>query len=374
MVSEESCTLSNKICKEPNNKCDKNWLSNGISNMSVKSQNDNNETESDGSDCNNHEADADDATRLFIEGLISEICDSALSVIENSTIITRDRRLSKQDINLRRANRSTSIIVNELEPIECINNFVNTNLGQRAVSECIINNCIIDENDNNDYFKESINPTCITRDVPEKKVKEKDRKKKLSFSFFKKKEKSKTKDHKFEEDSETDNLPQLPVFRSNTLGKSKKYASALELHQAAPAALHRTPSFIKKLVHISEDSSNFLKRSLSFRDLSKKKEKEPSRERLQEKKNQEWKQSLQSLVETDISVSYNDLSFVNYDALNDINYRPRSATLRPGSADTKGGYIGRTQSMIEKVSLFLGNFSNVFSVKNKFYYKIDMYI
>uniref|UniRef100_V5H4C9 Uncharacterized protein n=2 Tax=Anoplophora glabripennis TaxID=217634 RepID=V5H4C9_ANOGL len=350
MVSEESCTLSNKICTEQINDCDKSWLSNGITSMSVaKSQNDNIDTETGGNcECSSNVAD-DETTRTFIENLILDICDSAISRIESGTVMTRDKKLSTEELYLRKANRRTSILDDELkEPVECRNNLVNFNLHRRSVSECVINNCV-DENDNNDYSKisETI-PDYYSRDTYEKKARDKDKKKKLSFTFFKKKEKSKTKDHKYEEDSEThDNLPQLPVFRSNTLGKSKKYSSALELHQAAP--LHRTPSFIKKLVNISEDSSKFLKRSLSFRELNKKKVKVPSRETLKEKKNQEWKQSLQSLVENDISVSYNDLSFINYDALNSINYREQ-VYLKPGNTDSRGGYIGRTQSMIEKRS------------------------
>lgn len=351
MVSEESCTLSNKICTEKINKCDKSWLSDGITSMSAaKSENDNNNVDTHGScKCSGNVVD-DEATRTFIEDLILDICDSAISRIELGSVMTRDKKLNSEELYLRKANRRTSILDDELnEPIECRNNLVNFNLHRRSVSECIIN--VLDENDN-DYSKisETINPNYCNKESNDKKIKDREKKKKLSFTFFKKKEKPKTKDYKYEEDSEThDNLPQLPVFRSNTLGKSKKYSSALELHQTVPMTLHRTPSFIKKLVNISEDSSRFLKRSLSFRELNKKKPKVPFRETLKEKKNQEWKQSLQSLVENDTSVSYNDLSFINYDALNSINYR-EEVHLKPGCGDSRGGYIGRTQSMIEKVS------------------------
>ncbi|KAJ8935978.1 hypothetical protein NQ318_012744 [Aromia moschata] len=301
MVSEESCTLSNKICKEQISG-DKDWLSDGINKMSTKSQNDTNESPSD---------------RVCV-------CDG------NST------------------NDTDIVFYTRTQPVECRNNFVNTRLHRRSASDCIVNNCVIDENDN--QIVGTVTPKLVvSEEITDKKTKERDKKKKLSFTFFKKKDKGKTKDHKIEEESEThDNLPQLPVFRSNTLGKSKKYASALELHQAAPTVLQRTPSFIKRLVHMGEDSSNFLKRSLSFRDINKKKEKQPSRDKLSVKKNQEWKQSLQSLVETDTSVSYKDLSFINYDALNNINYK-ETVHLTPGSPESRPGfYIGRTQSMIEK--------------------------
>lgn len=352
MVSEESCTLSNKICTEQINNCDKSWLSDGITSMSVaKSENDNNNTETHGScECSSNVV-YDESTRSFIKELILGICDSAISRIESGSVMTRDKKLNAEELYIRKANRRTSILDDELkEPIECRNNLVNFNLHRRSVSECVIN--VLDENDNNDYSKisETINPNYCSKESNDKKIRDKERKKKLSFTFFKKKEKPRTKDYKYEEDSEThDNLPQLPVFRSNTLGKSKKYSSALELHQTVPMTLHRTPSFIKKLVNIREDSSRFLKRSLSFRELNKKKTKVPSRETLKEKKNQEWKQSLQSLVENDTSVSYNDLSFINYDALNNISYR-EEVHLKPGISDCRGGYIGRTQSMIEKVS------------------------
>ncbi|KAJ8918333.1 hypothetical protein NQ315_008026 [Exocentrus adspersus] len=344
MVAEESCTLSSKICNNQSNECDKNWLSDGITMSVAKSQNDNTTEADDNRTSNNNDNRVvdDEAIRTFIEELISDICDSAINKIESRAVMTRDRKLNTEELYLRKANRRTSILDDELqEPIECRNNFLNVNhLHRRSVSESVIDNCVVDENDNNDYFK-----------VPEaKKRNQKIERKSFPLVSLRKKEKSnKVKDHKNEEDSEThDNLPQLPIFRSNTLGKSKKYSSAMELHQPVPATLHRTPSFIKKLVHISEDSSKFLKRSWSFRDLNKNKVKVPVRETLKEKKNQEWKQSLQSLVENDVSVSYNDLSFINYDALNNINYKEQDVHLSPGTADTRGGYIGRTQSMIEK--------------------------
>lgn len=115
----------------------------------------------------------------------------------------------------------------------------------------------------------------------------------------------------------------------------------MELNQKS-STLHRTSSFLKKIANLGEESKNLLKRSMSVRDLSKKRHQ--SREKLSEEKQLEWKQSLQSLVENDISVSYNDLSFVDYDVMNSINYD--NNFLRPEN----GGHIGRTQSMFERVS------------------------
>ncbi|KAF2904533.1 hypothetical protein ILUMI_01642, partial [Ignelater luminosus] len=86
--------------------------------------------------------------------------------------------------------------------------------------------------------------------------------------------------------------------------------------------LSRTPSLRKKLTNfLNKDAPNLLKRSFSFKDLSKRREKEKSREKLSEMKNLEWASSLQSLVETDIGISYNDLSFINYDVQNEITYK-----------------------------------------------------
>ncbi|CAH1978602.1 unnamed protein product [Acanthoscelides obtectus] len=259
-----------------------------------------------------------------------EMSDVGVNVSESGTeevVVTRSRDADEEEKQLKATHRRTSVLEEEspIRNAECVNPFVNVH--RRAVSECII-----DENDNRTTF--------TAKDAKSKDKK----KKKLSFNnIFGKKDKTKTKDVSKEEEETHDNLPQLPVFFSNTLGKSKKYASAMELHQKNHS-LHRTPSFIKKLVHIGEDSSSFLKRSLSFRDFTKK-AKDNSREKLTERKTQEWRQSLQSLVENDISVSYSDLSFVNYDALNDINYEP--ANLKAGTGDSRNSYIGRTQSMIE---------------------------
>lgn len=284
----------------------------------------------------------------YIKELLNELCDSAVEIGSyNSPIVFRNRcDLSPNEELLKNFNRRTSIvdreIRNSLGVVEASNEYINV---RRAVSDCIIHeHGILEDICDNVKLVNRISKDT-PKDIKEKPSEEK-KKKKLSLNvLFWKKDKHKAKEAKEEEETH-DNITQLPVFRSNTLGKSKKYFSSLELQQQKNE-LHRKPSFIKKLVHISEDSSNFLKRSLSFRD-HKKSEKQYSREKFTEKKTQEWRQSLQSLVETDISVSYNDLSFIDYDALNDIKYE--AVNLRAGKADNGCSHIGRTQSMIVKVS------------------------
>ncbi|XP_074040485.1 uncharacterized protein isoform X2 [Leptinotarsa decemlineata] len=338
MVSEEICTFTPNILDDPtHHKKDKVRLSNGISKMS------NNKTRADhaGSDPDNiSDHDKEEDTEQFIEKLLKEMCESAMNISESGTVMIREKKLSEDDKYLRTTNRRVSVL--DVTVNECRNNYVN--LHRRAVSECTLRESELDENDNR-AFKQPL-PVTTSED---KKIKDKDKKKKkLSFAaIFGKKDKLKSKESREEEETH-DNLAQLPVFRSNTLEKSKKFASALELNHKGPHL--RTPSFIRRIVHnIGEDSSNFLKRSFSFREVNKKTEREePSREKLVQKMNQEWRQSLQSLVETDISVSYNDLSFINYDAMNDINYKP--VNLRAGTKKDGGGFIGRTQSMIEKRS------------------------
>lgn len=334
MVSENSFAVTtNKICNDQiRYKRDKVWLSNRINKMSKT-----NKTE-----LNINQEDKDnetDNTKDLVRNLLNDICENAINTVESGTVMIRGKHISLQEQALKTNNRRVSILDDDkVDLTECCNNYVK--LHRRTVSECYNHDSsyVLDENDNNDYTK-------TTKDTKRTNEKEK-KKKRISFhSLFGKKDK-KPKESK-EEEEKHDNLAQLPVFNSNTLGKSKKYASALELSHKT--VLQRTPSFIKKLVHISEEPITSLKRSLSFRDLHKKPVRVASREKMTEKRNQEWRQSLQSLVESDITVSYNDLSFINYDALNDINYEP--VALRAGKGDK--GYIGRTQSMIEKVSLLV---------------------
>ncbi|XP_056648248.1 pleckstrin homology domain-containing family G member 5 isoform X1 [Diorhabda sublineata] len=330
MVAKDSCNRSTKICNDQPVGGEQNCLL--YNKMSVNEVRSNeNQLNSNLSNKNRKE----DNPEALIRYILNDICDNAIDIVDPITIMKRGSNLSLEEKQQRTHNRRVSIVDDDLSGdfVECRNNLVN--LHRRAVSESVIDRrYVVDENDNKMELKK----------LPDKEKK----KKKISFnSLFGKKDK-KFRENK-EEEEKRDNLPQLPVFKSNTLGKTKKYASALELnqHNQQKSVMHRTPSFIRKLVNITEDPTGYFKRSLSFRDVSKKLVKVPSREKLTDKKNQEWRQSLQSLVETDISVSYNDLSFINYDALNDIRYEP--VNLQAGRNDSKG-YIARTQSMIEKTS------------------------
>lgn len=164
------------------------------------------------------------------------------------------------------------------------------------------------------------------------------REKKLSFgSFFRKKDKHKDKT-KMEQETYDDFDPfeNLSSSPSKSLLKSRRYSSVSDITKSS--TLQRTPSFVKRKLQSLQSETKTLIRSLSFRDLSKKKEKE----KLAEMKNIEWKSSLQRLVENDTHVSYKDLSFVNYDELNTLSYV--SAPKKKKEVN-----IHRTQSMVEKV-------------------------
>lgn len=171
--------------------------------------------------------------------------------------------------------------------------------------------------------------------------------KKLSFSsFFRKKDKS--KESKPKQKSKTkieheayddfDPLENLSSTPPKSLLKGRRYSSALDISEKS-ASLPRTPSFVKRKLASLQSETKTLFRSMSFRDISKKKEKE----KLADMKTVQWKSSLQRLVENDTFVSYTDFSFVNYDQLNTVTYASTSKT------DTN---IHRTQSMVEKVSCF----------------------
>lgn len=234
----------------------------------------------------------------FVAELVREICDRVCEVMP------RDRQILADERSLKKRNRRTSILEDELV---------------KPVLE------FVDENDNS--VCEAVNHEVTQK--PKKK-------KKLSFSFLRRSSKENG-----ENDHHEENYDNFDTHgKIATLRKSKKYNSAVELNQKN-TKLTRTTSLLKKF---GQESKNFLKRSVSVRELSRK-----SRERLSisEEKELEWKQSLQSLVETDVSVSYNDLSFVDYDALNDINY---------GDYIPEKTNIGRTQSMYEQVSVKSGTY------------------
>ncbi|XP_076256020.1 uncharacterized protein LOC143193589 isoform X2 [Rhynchophorus ferrugineus] len=271
----------------------------------------------------------------FIQGLVHHIVEQALD--QSCDVIIRCTNLSTDEKISRDINRNTSIVLEDVDNddniVECRNGLLNISGLQRSASERIISRSHRpDENAN------------INFPLPEKVHKEKKKKLLSLFNLNKGKHKE---HHKNEEEAEKydDFSNQLPVFKSGSLGKSRKYASALELSNPKPNTSHKphkSNNVFKKLLTISDDSSNFLKRSLSFRDV-RKKDKERSKE-----KQQEWKQSLQSLVESDTSVSYKDLSYIDYGALNEFSY-DEPVVIRPGLSE-RSLFLGRTQSMTEKSS------------------------
>ncbi|XP_063917927.1 pleckstrin homology domain-containing family G member 5-like isoform X1 [Zophobas morio] len=308
MVSEETSMTCRGVYGECSPKCAKNWLSTISDNAKIaRDESSNVPRVSD--------------VETFVEELIREICDRAVCLVQGE-VMPRDRQIRADERSLKKHNRRTTIVDNELindeRPVDR-RTPVNGIVEPRKLS-------LVDENDNS--VCETVNP-LIGANLERKSSR---RRKTLSFSFLKK-NKSKEGDSEQHPENYDDFDPHAKI---SGLRLSKKYSSAVELNQK-PTKLHRTTSLIKK---IGEESKNFLKRSMSVRDLRKK---DRSREKLSEEKELEWKQSLQSLVENDVSVSYNDLSFVDYDVMNDIRYD--DDYLVP-----EKGCIGRTQSMYEKRS------------------------
>lgn len=113
------------------------------------------------------------------------------------------------------------------------------------------------------------------------------------------------------------------LFRKNSEPTQKPYESTSKLFRknsdsTQTPPVKKTSSIKKKIsnfINMSEVSSS-LTRSTSIRDIQKKAGKANSFA--------EWRTSFLSLVETDIGVSYQDMSFVNYDALNLCSYKDSS--------------------------------------------------
>lgn len=119
-------------------------------------------------------------------------------------------------------------------------------------------------------------------------------------------------------------------FFKGIFKKAKSETQELRSQSFSAQSLHRATSLDKSTTDNSKKSStsikrkisnmikadvpNNLKRSSSIRDFSKKGKSDGG------KSMDLWSTSLQSLVENDIAVSYQDLSFINYDALNTIKY------------------------------------------------------
>lgn len=343
MVSEESCSTEGEIYVDKGIINNNYWDSSEIKNMSLEDKL--SQTFDDiNLQLDNNNQDSDKIN--FVVNLLNDVISAAVAKAEGETVMTREKKINSDEKEVREINRTTSIVIQDWDneaPVECKNTFVTLSGLQRSASERLIRGPRYSDKTTNVHLTTKNNAeTNVPKNTKEKK------KKKLSFNSLFHINKHKNKDHKIDEEAEKyDSFSQqLPVFKGGSLGKSKKYASALELSSQISSPKVEKTSFFKKLVTIGDDSSNFLRRSLSFRDV-RRKDKVPTREKLSEKKKQEWRQSLQSLVESDTSVSYKDLSFINYDALDEFNYQ-ETVHLRPGVRDNS--YIGRSQSMREKGS------------------------
>ncbi|KAK9869874.1 hypothetical protein WA026_003596 [Henosepilachna vigintioctopunctata] len=218
-----------------------------------------------------------------------------------------------------------------------VNNNSRDKYQRRCVSACVISE--------NEHVTEAYNPVFKVPETPKAKPKRRHR---MSFSSIFKKVIPKISEDKHDI---PENEPARVYFESaedisqrrDSLRMSQKFHSALEISShPSRSSLHRTPSFIKKIIHFGEDSKSLLKRSMSVRDIAKR---DKSREDLTKMKLEEWKQSLKSLTESDINVSYQDLSYVDYDIHNDISYMDESCENIP-----KASVVGRSQSVIIKGS------------------------
>lgn len=117
-----------------------------------------------------------------------------------------------------------------------------------------------------------------------------------------------------------DNVFQTPKLFKPASKKSTENQPTNKLETSG--SIRKTSSIKRKIsnfMSINEVSQN-LSRSMSVRDIKKACNKSNT--------SNDWSVSLKSLAENDIAVSYNDLSFVNYDALNTFSYKDISVESR----------------------------------------------
>lgn len=291
----------------------------------------------------------------FVTGILYEICDRV--IVNEQTTENNALNLLRNERNRKEFNRNTFVFDDSSFSDDDENLDENCNLTLKSKSAEIIStshpfdeeeeNCYDEEGEENTVVETVNNHLMVPKLMTSKSsdsignhlnVTPKREKKRSFSSFFRKKEKHKdSRDNKMEQETydNFDPFENLSSSPSKSLLKSRRYSSVSDISKSS--TLQRTPSFVKRKLASLQSETKMLIRSLSFRDLSKKKEKE----KLAEMKNIEWKSSLQRLVENDTHVSYKDLSFVNYDELNTLSY---------ASVPKKEASIHRTQSMVEKVS------------------------
>lgn len=308
-------------------------------------------------DENQRETEVDDDNRpievnvpVLVMDILNELLDNVIDSNDDSGITNESSRSTKEyyrrtfvfdDSNLddKDSNEDYDYITISQESLD-----ENDNKNICTTPVIAVNNLVINKYEIKPLSKSSETISLNNEERPK-------RVKKFSLSsMFRKKEKP-NKDEKHTnnksktaiEHEDYDNFDPFQNFSSipsKSLLKSKKFSSAFDITEKATTGLLRTPSLKKKLANLHTETKTLF-RSMSFRDISKKKEKQ----KLAEQKTIEWKSSLQRLVENDTGISYNDFSFVNYDQLNTVTY----STSTP---DKKQANVHRTQSMVEKVSFY----------------------
>lgn len=289
-------------------------------------------------------------SKIIVNDILDELCDNV--ALNNND---HNRKIDEQSI--KNSHRRTCIIYEDLF-VPTINNN-NTRSNRDSLYSVKEFDEEYDENDNNidklvkeDYFGDDCSEKsielnqAINKELIENykvhngwKSSTSNIKKKFSFNSIFNHQKDKVKNVTTND-------------KSQFLDYSRKYHSSVDVSDYNKNKLTRKPSSLrKKLNDLQSDASNFLKRSFSLKEIvGKKKDKERSREKLYEIKNREWARSYQSLIENDTSVKYDDMSFVNYDALNQVKYEiPKKC----------GGNLKRTQSLYEHVSNFCRLFKKI---------------
>lgn len=268
-------------------------------------------------------------SKIIVDDILEELCDKI--------VVLNDR---KDKENIKRNNRKTCIIYEDL--------YHSSNMRESLYSLEEYDE-EYDENDNKichhitDDFEPELTPSKIeainVNVLDQTSPKLSSFKRRFSFNSFLRKDTKKSTD-------------------TRTLNATIKYHSAVDIRNDNKTKLTRKPSVIKKkLSDIQIDAGKFLKRSFSLKEiLGKKKEKELTREKLCEMKNKEWAKSYQCLIESDTSVKYDDMSFINYDALNEVKYEVPSF---------KNSNLKRTQSLYVHVSAFRFTFFLKFRIKQK---------
>lgn len=253
-------------------------------------------------------------SKQIVVAILDELCDKVININNN------DHDYFKKE------NRKTCIIDDEIHLPIYYNN--KTSRNRDSLYSLKEFDEEYDSNDNIKYIETHINEAInneLINDYHDKQNEKQKRKFSLNALFQRKKKSN-----------------DVTINNNNNI-ITRKYSSAVDVRDKSN--LTRTSSsssFRRKINDLQTDASNFIKRSFSLKEIVKKREKERSREKLSELKNREWAKSYQSLIETDISVKYDDMSFVNYYEFNNDRY----------DVTEKKKNLKRTQSLNVHVSGF----------------------